>query len=70
MQNVSELEILPMDFEELEERYGYDSAREIIHTLEKFEGIGMDSVGKLSYEERLHNVFKVMTENMTYQTRH
>jgi hypothetical protein len=59
-----------INFGELETRFGRDSAFAILRTLEQFEGIHEDRVAKLSFEDRLRNVFRLMKENMRYQTRH
>ncbi len=57
-------------FAELEERFGTDSAYSILTTLEQFEGIRREWIANLSAEERLENVFSLMSDNMVYQTRH
>ena len=59
-----------VEFSDLETRFGKDNAFAILRTLEQFEGVREDRVAKLSWEERLQNVFAVMKENMRYQTRH
>ncbi len=59
-----------LDFIELEGRFGIDSARAILRTLEQFEGISEKGVAKLSYADRLRNVMAAMKENIRYQTRH
>ena len=59
-----------LDFSDLEFRFGKESAFSILRTLEQFEGVVEARVAKLSYEERLKNVFAHMKENMRYQTRH
>lgn len=59
-----------LDFEELETRFGKDNAFAILRTLEQFEGIQEAGVAKLSWGERLQNVFALMKENMSYQTLH
>ncbi len=63
-------EIGNMEFAELEERFGRENAFAILRMLEQFEGIVESKVNKLSYEERLRNVFTLMHDNMRYQTRH
>ena len=60
----------PLDFEELETRFGKDNAFAILRALEQFEGIIEARVAKLSFEARLQNVLRLMKENMRYQTRH
>ncbi|MDP9126833.1 MAG: hypothetical protein M3N08_01045 [Pseudomonadota bacterium] len=59
-----------IDFADLETRFGKDNAFAILRTLEQFEGVLEARVAKLSWEERLQNVFALMKENMRYQTRH
>jgi len=59
-----------MDFTELETRFGRESACAILRSLEQFEGVIEERVAKLSYEDRLKNVMRLMKENMRYQTRH
>lgn len=59
-----------LNFGELEDRFGMDSARMILRTLEQFEGIPEHRVVKLSYSDRLSNVISVMKDNIRYQTRH
>ena len=59
-----------LDFYELEGRFGLDSARVILRTLEQFEGISEPCVTKLSYRDRLNNVMSAMRDNIQYQTRH
>ncbi len=59
-----------LDFKTLETRFGRENARSILRTLEQFEGIRAECVTRLSYEQRLQNVFRAMSENMRYQTRH
>jgi len=59
-----------IEFKELENRFGRDSAFAILRTLEQFEGIHETLVTNLSFEDRLKNVFQLMKENMRYQTRH
>jgi hypothetical protein len=59
-----------LEFFELESRFGRDSAVAILRTLEQFEGISEIRVAKLPFEERMKNVFRLMKENMRYQTRH
>lgn len=59
-----------LDFIELESRFGHENAFTILRTLERFEGVIEARVSKLSYEDRLRNVFRLMKENMQYQTRH
>ena len=69
MKELSEATSL-INFVELEAKFGRDSAFTILRTLEQFEGINEDRVAKLSFEDRLKNVFSLMKENMRYQTRH
>ncbi len=59
-----------LDFVELESRFGRDNAIAILRTLEQFEGVSEVRVKKLSFEERMKNVFRLMKESMRYQTRH
>jgi hypothetical protein len=59
-----------MPFDDLVTRYGSSDATIILKALERFEGIREDYVKGLSNEERLRNVFRVMSENLQYQTRH
>ncbi len=59
-----------LDFIELESRFGRESAFAILRTLEQFEGVLEARVSKLPVEERMKNVFRLMKENMRYQTRH
>ncbi|MFY9288150.1 MAG: hypothetical protein WAO98_06575 [Alphaproteobacteria bacterium] len=59
-----------LEFNELESRFGRDNAISILRTLEQFEGIVEARVTRLSNEDRLKNVFRLMRENMRYQTRH
>ncbi len=63
-------EIEPIDFSELESRYGHESAFAILRVLEQFEGVIESHVTQLSFEERMENVFRLMRDNMRYQTRH
>lgn len=60
----------PFDFSELTDRFGLDSARAIVRTLEQFEGISELRVAKLSDDDRLRNVMSAMKENFRFQTRH
>lgn len=60
----------PMNFNDLETRYGYEAALMIIKTMEQFEGIVESRVARLSPEHRLENVLRVMGENLRPQTRH
>lgn len=59
-----------LDFIDLESRFGRDNAVAILRTLEQFEGVVEARVSKLPLEERMKNVFRLMRENMRYQTRH
>ena len=59
-----------IEFTDLENRFGRESAYAILRTLERFEGVREDWVANLSREERLNNVFRLMAENVRYQTRH
>lgn len=59
-----------IDFSDLETRFGRDNAFAILLALEQFEGITEARVNRLSFEERLKNVFRLMKENIRYQTRH
>ena len=60
----------PIEFLDLESRYGYDNAYAILRVLEQFEGVAESCVRDLSCNERLQNVFRMMTDNMRYETRH
>ncbi len=60
----------PMAFDDLEARFGAETAYVILRTLEEFEGISFVHVAGLTPEDRLKNVFAVMRENLRYQTRH
>ncbi len=59
-----------VEFSDLELRFGRENAFAILRTLEQFEGVSESLVTKLSWEERLQNVFALMQESMRYQTRH
>ncbi len=59
-----------LDFIDLESRFGRDNALAILSMLEQFEGVLEVRVSKLPPEERMKNVFRLMKENMRYQTRH
>lgn len=59
-----------VDFDDLQNRFGYENAYAILRTLEQFEGVVEERVSRLSFESRLQNVFKLMQENMRLQTRH
>ncbi|MDE1900830.1 MAG: hypothetical protein KGI37_04185 [Alphaproteobacteria bacterium] len=59
-----------IDFAELEDRFGQDSARAILRTLEQFEGIPEFRVATLSCEDRMRNVMQAMKDNIRFQTRH
>ncbi len=67
---LSDLNIMPMEYAELEDKYGKDNAQSILRLLEQFEGISEMATKNMSQEKRLANVFRAMTENMLYQTRH
>jgi hypothetical protein len=69
MQNIK-LEDDSLEFFDLESRYGRESAFAMLRVLEQFEGVLEARVANLSFEERLQNVFRLMKENMRYQTRH
>ena len=58
------------DFTDLEVRFGRDNAFAILRALEEFEGVRAFRVSKLSFEDRLKNVFRLMTDNLNLQTRH
>ena len=60
----------PLEFFELESRFGRESAFAILRVLEQFEGVLEARVANLSFEERLQNVFQLMKENIRHQTRH
>ncbi len=59
-----------LEFTDLETRFGRDSAFSILRTLEQFEGVLEERVSKLSFEDRLKNVIRLMKENIRVQTRH
>ncbi|MDE2029397.1 MAG: hypothetical protein KGI97_02415 [Alphaproteobacteria bacterium] len=59
-----------LDFADLKDRFGFDNARTILRTLEKFEGISDIRVSNLSEEDRMRNVMTAMKDNIRYQTRH
>jgi hypothetical protein len=59
-----------VEFADLETRFGRDNAFAILRTLEQFEGVHESLVAKLSWQERLQNVFAAMKENMLTQTCH
>lgn len=59
-----------LNFIELEDSFGLETAQIILHTLEQFEGIQDYETSNLSCEERFNNVIAVMRENIHYQTRH
>ena len=59
-----------LDFADLESRFGRASAFAILRTLEQFEGVREERVAALPVEERLKNVFRLMRENIRFQTRH
>lgn len=65
-----DLDNKPVRFSELEAKFGIENAEAILHTMEQFEGIQGVAVSKLTKEERMENVFRAMTENMLFQTRH
>jgi hypothetical protein len=60
----------PVDFLDLESRFGKDNAFAILRTLEQFEGVMETHVAKLPFDERLRNVLRLMKENTRFQTRH
>jgi hypothetical protein len=62
--------IQPIEFIELESRFGKENAVAILRTLEQFEGVIEERVTKLSFEDRLKNVFSLMKDNLRTQTRH
>jgi hypothetical protein len=63
-------EFVPVEFNDLETRFGRDNAFAILRTLEQFEGVAEMRVAKLPCEERLRNVFRLMKDNLRYQTQH
>jgi hypothetical protein len=67
---MSNLNQSALQFADLEGRFGRDNACAILRTLEQFEGVLEERVARLSFEERLTNVFRLMKENMRIQTRH
>jgi hypothetical protein len=60
----------PMQFADLESRFGRENAFTILRALENFEGVLEERVANLSLEERLKNVLRLMKENVRNQTRH
>ncbi len=59
-----------LDFLELEESLGEETARAVLRMLEMFEGISETQVFSLSFEDRLTNVLTSLRDNMDFQTRH
>ena len=59
-----------LNYGDLEDRFGRDSARAILRTLEQFEGIVDARVANLSFDDRMRNVLAVMRDNIRFQTRH
>ncbi len=68
--NKNPLDMATIEFNELEDRYGYENACAIVRTLEQFEGVNEKEVTKFSLQERLQNVFDLMKDGIRYQTRH
>ena len=64
------VDMTSIDFEELEDRYGHENARAILRTLEIFEGVKEAEVVKISWQDRLRNVFDLMNDNARFQTKH
>ncbi len=62
--------VSPVEFMDLQSRFGHDNAFAILRTLEQFEGVNESFATKLPTDERLRNVFRLMKENLRYQTRH
>jgi hypothetical protein len=60
----------PIEFNDLEDRFGRENALTILRTLEQFEGIREERVAALPAAERLRNVFRLMKDNVRLQTRH
>ena len=60
----------PIQFADLENRFGRENAMSILRTLEQFEGVREERVAALPVEERLRNVFRLMKESVRLQTRH
>ena len=60
----------PLEFMDLESRFGHESAFAILRMLEQFEGVMEAQVSTQSFEDRLQNVFRLMKENIRFQTRH
>lgn len=73
MKNVEareEADFESLDFADLESRFGQESARSILRTLEQFEGIFETGETKLSYADRMRNVMLAMKDNIRFQTKH
>lgn len=70
MQRSPELNVEAIRFTELESHFGFDSARDILRSLERSEGISEEFVSAWSYEDRLTNVFRSMLACNIPQTRH
>jgi len=70
MTDQNDFDMSVVQFSELEDRYGRDSAYAILRTLEQFEGVYEQQVTNFSFEERLQNVLQLMKDGMRYQTRH
>jgi hypothetical protein len=66
----SSLATAPLAFTDLEFRFGRDNAFVILRTLEQFEGVREERVARLSFEDRLTNVLRLMKESIRVQTRH
>jgi hypothetical protein len=64
------LDMSTVDFQELENRYGHESACAILRTLEQFEGVKESDVAKFTWQDRLRNVFELMKDGVRFQTRH
>jgi len=62
--------IQSLQFADLEDRFGRDSAYVILRMIERFEGVREEWVANLSREDRLKNVFRLMAANVLYQTKH
>ena len=60
----------PIEFADLENRFGKENAITILRALEQFEGVREERVMALPVEERLRNVFRLMKESARQQTRH
>lgn len=62
--------IVNIKYEELEERFGSENARNILRSMERLTGICEELVACWSYEDRLSNVLEVMQDSPCSSTRH